>query len=69
MAGEVEAVSPGVTQVQVGDRVFGRAMSAGYAEKTCLLAQEAIPLPSALSFAEGAAIPDTVLYCLLCLAP
>ena len=57
VSGEVEAVSPGVTQVKVGDRVFGRAMSAGYAEKTCLLAQEAIPLPSALSFAEGAAIP------------
>ena len=57
VSGEVEAVSPGVTQLKVGDRVFGRAISAGYAEKTCLLAREAIPLPAALSFAEGAAIP------------
>jgi NADPH:quinone reductase-like Zn-dependent oxidoreductase len=29
----------------------------GYAQKTCLAANEAIPLPANLSFAEGAAIP------------
>ncbi len=57
VCGEVEAVGTGVTQVKEGDRVFGRAASGGYAEKTCLLASEAIPLPANLSFAEGAAIP------------
>jgi NADPH2:quinone reductase len=57
VSGEVEAVSPGVTNVKVGDRVFGRAIGAAYAEKTCLMAGEAIPLPDNLSFEEGAAIP------------
>jgi NADPH2:quinone reductase len=57
VCGEVEAVGAGVTSVRAGDRVFGRALSGGYAEKTCLLANEATPLPRNLSFAEGAAIP------------
>jgi len=57
VCGEVEVAGAGVTQVKAGDRIFGRAVSGGYAEKTCLLASEAIPLPANLSFAEGAAIP------------
>jgi NADPH2:quinone reductase len=57
VCGEVEAVGAGVTQLKPGDRVFGRAVSGGYAEKTCLLASEAVLLPANLSFAEGAAIP------------
>jgi NADPH2:quinone reductase len=57
VCGEVEAVGAGVTHVKKGDRVFGRALAGGYAEKTCLAASEAIPLPANLSFAEGAAIP------------
>jgi NADPH2:quinone reductase len=57
VCGEVEAVGAGVTHVKKGDRVFGRAVTGGYAEKTCLAASEAIPLPASLSFAEGAAIP------------
>lgn len=57
VCGEVEAVSAGVTHVKKGDRVFGRALSGGYAEKTCVAAGEATLLPANLSFAEGAAIP------------
>jgi len=57
VCGEVEAVGNGVSHVKKGDRVFGRALGGGYAEKTCLAASEAIPLPSNLSFEEGAAIP------------
>jgi NADPH:quinone reductase len=57
VCGEVEAVGAGVTHVKTGDRVFGRAVSGGYAEKTCLAAGEAFPLPANLSFEEGAAIP------------
>ncbi|HEV8714991.1 MAG TPA: zinc-binding dehydrogenase [Candidatus Binatia bacterium] len=57
VCGEVDAVGAGVTHVKKGDRVFGRAVTGGYAEKTCLAASEAIPLPANLSFAEGAAIP------------
>jgi NADPH:quinone reductase len=57
VCGEVEAVGPDVTHVTVGDRVFGRAIIGGYAEKTCLAASEAFTLPANLSFEEGAAIP------------
>ena len=57
VCGEVEGVGSGVTHVSKGDRVFGRALSGGYAEKTCLAASEAVRLPANLSFEEGAAIP------------
>jgi NADPH:quinone reductase len=57
VCGEVESCGAGVTHVGKGDRVFGRALTGGYAEKTCLAAGETIPLPANLSFEEGAAIP------------
>jgi len=57
VCGEVETVGAGVTHVKPGDRVFGRTSVGGYAEKTCLMASEAILLPANLSFDEGAAIP------------
>src|SRR5216683_1863237 len=57
VCGEVEVVGGGVTHVKRGDRVFGRALGGGYAEKTCMAASEAILLPAKLSFEEGAAIP------------
>lgn len=58
VAGEVEAVGTGVTHLKIGDRVFGRSLNGGgYAQKALIPANEAIPLPANLSFAEGAAIP------------
>jgi NADPH:quinone reductase-like Zn-dependent oxidoreductase len=57
VCGEVEAVGAGVTHVKRGDRVFGRSFAGGYAEKTCLVANEAVALPANLSWEEGAAIP------------
>lgn len=57
VCGEVEAIGAGVTRLKKGDRVFGRALTGGYAEKTCLAASETFPLPANLSFPEGAAIP------------
>jgi NADPH2:quinone reductase len=57
VCGEVESCGAGVTHVKMGDRVFGRALTGAYAEKTCLAAGETIPLPANLSFEEGAAIP------------
>lgn len=57
VCGEVESVGTGVTHVKRGDRVFGRAFAGGYAEKTCLTANEAVALPANLSWEEGAAIP------------
>ena len=55
VCGEVEEAGAGVA-LKKGDKVFGRAPG-GYAEKTCMPASEAMPLPGNLSFAEGAAIP------------
>jgi len=57
VSGEVERLGAGVNNVKQGQRVFGRALTGGYAERACLAAEEAIPLPSNLSFEEGAAIP------------
>lgn len=57
VCGEIDAVGLGVNASRVGERVYGRALSGGYAEKTCLLATEAMPLPSNLSFFEGGGIP------------
>jgi NADPH:quinone reductase-like Zn-dependent oxidoreductase len=57
VCGEVESVGAGVTHVKKGDRVFGRALTGGYAEKTCVAGGDAVQLPANLSFEEGAAIP------------
>jgi NADPH2:quinone reductase len=57
VCGEVEKVGSGVNNLKAGQRVFGRAVTGGYAERTCLAAEEAIPLPANVSFEEGAAIP------------
>ncbi len=58
VAGEVEAIGAGVGHVRVGERVFGRSLNGGgYAEKACLPMNETFPLPTNLSFAEGATIP------------
>jgi NADPH:quinone reductase len=57
VCGEVESIGAGVTHIKKGDRVFGRALTGGYAEKTCLAAGETFLLPANLSFEEGAAIP------------
>ena len=57
VSGEIDAVGEGVDAARAGARVYGRAITGGYAEKACLLACEAIPLPSNLSFAEGSGIP------------
>lgn len=57
VCGEIESVGAGITHLKQGQRVFGRALTGGYAEKTCLAADEVFLLPANLSFEEGAAIP------------
>jgi NADPH:quinone reductase-like Zn-dependent oxidoreductase len=57
VCGEIESLGTGVSNLKQGQRVFGRALTGGYAEKACLVADEAVPLPANLSFEEGAAIP------------
>jgi NADPH:quinone reductase-like Zn-dependent oxidoreductase len=55
-AGVVEAVGPGVGGFAIGDRVFGRARGS-HATHVLFDAEHALPLPDALSFEQGAAIP------------
>ena len=55
-AGVVEAVGPGVANFKAGDRVFGRARGS-HATQVLFAADHAMPLPAALDFVQGAAIP------------
>lgn len=57
-AGVVEEVSPEVTTFRKGDRVYaGSALSGSYAEYALVSAHNVQPLPSDVSFEQGAAIP------------
>ncbi|MBT3351201.1 MAG: NADPH:quinone reductase, partial [Nitrospinaceae bacterium] len=60
-AGEVIEVGAGVEGFKAGDRVFGAAMSGGYAEKATLNALRTAHIPSNLSFEDCASFP-VVLY-------
>lgn len=53
-AGEVIEAGPGATQHALGARVIVRMRMGGYAEEAVVDARDAIPLPPAFSFAEGA---------------
>lgn len=55
-AGIVEAVGPGVRGFAVGDRVFGRARGS-HATHVLYDDVHAMPLPTSLSFEQGAALP------------
>src|SRR6185437_6278856 len=56
-AGVVEAVGAGVSRVQQGDRVYtATTVTGAYAEYTLALEAAVHPLPSSLSFAQGAGI-------------
>ncbi len=57
VAGEVEKVGEGVDGVAVGDRVMAGTRFGGYAELVSVAAADVLPLPEALSFEQGAAIP------------
>jgi putative PIG3 family NAD(P)H quinone oxidoreductase len=57
-AGEVEAIGPGVTELAVGDRVFGLVAGGAYAEALVTHARATAHIPDGLSFEEAAAIPE-----------
>jgi NADPH2:quinone reductase len=57
VAGVVEALGPGVTQVRPGDRVLAFTMSGGYAECSLAPAWKTFRIPGDLSFPEAAALP------------
>ena len=57
VAGVVDALGPGVTTPEVGTRVLGMTRFGGQAEMVCVPAVQAVPMPEAMSFEEGAALP------------
>lgn len=59
-AGEVLALGPGVEGFRAGQRVFGRAVGGGYADRVLLDARGTAELPASYSWGEGASI--TVAY-------
>ncbi len=65
IAGEVDAVGSGTTDVRVGDRVYGIVSGGGYAEQVVVHARTLAKIPmvgaSPLGFVEAAAIPEAFL--------
>lgn len=57
VAGEIAEIGPGVEGRSVGERVAAGCRFGGYAEDVVVGAGDCFPLPEAMSFAEGAAIP------------
>ncbi|HEY1816014.1 MAG TPA: medium chain dehydrogenase/reductase family protein [Kofleriaceae bacterium] len=57
VAGTVESVGDGVTSWRVGDRVIAGTRFGGFAELAVVGEHDALALPQALTFEEGAAIP------------
>jgi NADPH:quinone reductase-like Zn-dependent oxidoreductase len=57
IAGEVEAVGPGVTATRPGDEVFAEVEMGGFAEYTCVADELVVSKPANLTFEEAAAVP------------
>jgi putative PIG3 family NAD(P)H quinone oxidoreductase len=57
-AGEVAAVSPGVTQWKEGDRVFGITGGGAYAEFVTVDAETTARVPDRLDWTNAAAVPE-----------
>ncbi|HSN28279.1 MAG TPA: NAD(P)H-quinone oxidoreductase [Kofleriaceae bacterium] len=58
IAGEVEALGPGVERLKVGDRVFGLVGGGGYAEAITSHERALAKIPATLSFEDAAAVPE-----------
>src|SRR6201992_4079543 len=57
VAGTVEAVGEGVDADRVGQRVLAGTRFGGYSEIVNVAANDSVPLPDAMSFEQGAAVP------------
>src|SRR5215471_1930045 len=57
-AGEVEALGSAVTDVRIGQRVFGLVSGGAYAERVVVHARALAHIPDGIDFAEAAAIPE-----------
>ena len=58
IAGEVNAVGPGVERLKVGDRVFGLIGGGGYAEEIVSHERALAKIPDGMSFEDAAAVPE-----------
>lgn len=58
IAGEVDAVGPGVERLAIGDRVFGLVGGGGYAEAVVTHERALAKIPAQLSFEHAAAVPE-----------
>ncbi|MFJ2646121.1 NAD(P)H-quinone oxidoreductase [Streptomyces sp. NPDC087420] len=57
-AGRVAALGPGVTGWAVGDEVCALLAGGGYAEKVVVPAGQLLPVPTGVTLAEAAALPE-----------
>ena len=58
LAGEVDAVGEGVTDLTMGDRVFGVVGGGAYAEAVVVHARTLARIPAELDFIHAAAVPE-----------
>jgi NADPH2:quinone reductase len=58
VAGEVDAVGAGVTDLAKGDRVFGVVGGGAYAEQVVVHARTLARIPKGLDFVQAAAVPE-----------
>ncbi|HEX4420927.1 MAG TPA: NAD(P)H-quinone oxidoreductase [Kofleriaceae bacterium] len=58
LAGEVDALGPGVERLAVGDRVFGLVGGGGYAEAVVSHERALAVIPDGMSFEDAAAVPE-----------
>jgi NADPH2:quinone reductase len=58
IAGEVDAIGEDVTELSVGDRVFGLVGGGAYAERVVAHARTLVRIPAGMSFTDAAAVPE-----------
>jgi putative PIG3 family NAD(P)H quinone oxidoreductase len=58
IAGEVDAVGPGIERLAVGDRVFGLVGGGGYSEAIVSHERALAKIPDGMSFEDAAAVPE-----------
>jgi NADPH2:quinone reductase len=58
IAGEVDALGEDVTELAIGDRVFGVVGGGGYAEQLTAHARSLARMPEGMTFTDAAAIPE-----------
>ncbi len=60
VSGTVDAVGDGVDAWSIGDKVCALLSGGGYAELVCVPAEQVLPVPTGVSLADAAALPEVV---------